>query len=247
MSISRLALSNPSATTDTLIYTSSRDALVSIIAANKNSSYSSSIRVWIQPSGSSDPSQYSYIAYDWVIPALNSFETFRFPIANGDAVYVRSSVANVSFSLNGIYDSNGTSNITTGTSYPSSPTTGDIFVNTNTSTVYYWSGSAWVPSSGPIGATGPTGAASTVTGPTGPTGTAYVTQSTTGPSGPVNGQIWYKTDTGQTMIWYDSYWVEVSSGFIGPTGPQGPTGPAGSGGSGSSADSIVTALMFGGM
>jgi hypothetical protein len=168
MAINRLALSNASAATDTLLYTSTRNAIVSVIATNKNSSSSSNIRVWVKPSGSSTEAEYAYIAYDAVVPLLNTLETFRFPIVNGDQVYVRTSNATVSFSLNGIYESNGTSNITTGTSYPSSPAIGDIFVNTNTTAVYYWSGSAWTTST-IVGPTGPTGASTTgATGPTGP-------------------------------------------------------------------------------
>lgn len=166
MAINRLALSNASAATDTLLYASTRNAIVSVIATNKNSSSSSNIRVWVKPSGSSTEAEYAYIAYDAVVPSLNTLETFRFPIVNGDQVYVRTSNATVSFSLNGIYESNGTSNITTGTSYPSSPAIGDVFVNTSTTAVYYWSGSAWTTS--------------TIVGPTGPQGTAGAT----GPTGP---------------------------------------------------------------
>jgi hypothetical protein len=48
------------------------------------------------------------------------------------------------------------------------------------------------------------------------------------------------------MTWYDSYWVEVSSGVVGPTGATGATGPTGPTGA-TAADPTVTAMMLGGM
>jgi len=65
MAISRLAVSNPGATTDTLIYTrsGSRDALASIIATNKSSD-AATIRVWVVPSGQdATPANHATIAY----------------------------------------------------------------------------------------------------------------------------------------------------------------------------------------
>ncbi len=97
-------------------------------------------------------------------------------------------------------------------------------------------------STGPTGATGldgptgPTGAASTVTGPTGsagdtgptgPTGsTGRFTISDTAPSSPTTGDAWYNSITGQTFVYYDSFWVEVGATSLGPTGTTGPTGPS---------------------
>ena len=135
MAITRLALSTPSASTDTLLYTSSRNALVSVIATNKSSSIAASIRVWVKPNGASTEAQNAYIVYDSIVPFTNTLETFRFPIVAGDQVYIKSSTANLSFSLSGIYESNGTSNITVATSSPSSPVIGDVYVNTETSGV----------------------------------------------------------------------------------------------------------------
>jgi len=193
MAITRLALSNPSAATDTLLYTASRDALVSVIATNKGSSSSSNIRVWVQPSGSSSPSQYAYIAYDSVVPSVNTLETFRFPITNGDSVYVRTLNATVSFSLNGIYESNGTSNISVGTTAPSSPAIGDVFVNTVTSGTLYWSGSAWV-----------NGVADTSLYP-------FSRYQSSAPSSPITGQIWVDSDDQSTYIWSGSAWVATTA------------------------------------
>jgi microcystin-dependent protein len=73
------------------------------------------------------------------------------------------------------------------------------------------------------GATGPTGN----TGATGPTRSTDI--STTPPSSPALGDLWYNSETGQTFVYYDSYWVENVSGIAGPTGATGagvPTGGA---------------------
>lgn len=41
------------------------------------------------------------------------------------------------------------------------------------------------------------------------------TISDTPPSSPISGQIWYESDTGKTFVYYDSFWVEISSGAQG--------------------------------
>jgi hypothetical protein len=108
MAISRLAVSNPSATTDTLLYTrtGSRDALASIIATNKSSD-AATIRVWVVPFGQdSTPANHATIAYNSAVGGNNSLETFRFPVTPNDKVYVRSSSADISFILSGIDNTN---------------------------------------------------------------------------------------------------------------------------------------------
>jgi len=106
MAISRLATSNPSPNNDILLYTGLRTTLCSIIATNK-SSLDGKIRVWVVPlDQDSTPANFSYISYDVNLSANDSLETFRFPILVGDKVYVRSSVANVSFLLSGVDDTN---------------------------------------------------------------------------------------------------------------------------------------------
>ena len=108
MAISRLAVSNPAQNTDTLIYTrsGSRDALASIIATNKSSD-AATIRVWVVPSGQDAvPANHATIAYNSAVAGNNSLETFRFPVTPNDKVYVRSSSADVSFTLSGIDNTN---------------------------------------------------------------------------------------------------------------------------------------------
>jgi hypothetical protein len=73
----------------------------------------------------------------------------------------------------------------------------------------------FVGSDGATGPTGPTGA----TGATGPTRSAEV--SATPPSSPIEGDLWYNSETGKSFIYYDSFWVENTSGISGPTGPTG--------------------------
>jgi hypothetical protein len=108
VAISRLAVSNPGATTDTLMYTrtGSRDALASIIATNKSST-DATIRVWVVPSGQdATPANHATIAYNSAVAGNNSLETFRFPVTPNDKVYVRASTADVSFTLSGIDNTN---------------------------------------------------------------------------------------------------------------------------------------------
>jgi hypothetical protein len=193
MAITRLALANPSASTDTLLYTSSRNALVSIIATNKSSTTAASVRVWVRPSGATTEAQYAFVSYDSTVPILNTLETFRVPIVAGDQVYVRASTANVSFSLNGIYESNGTSNITVGTTEPLSPVIGDVFVNTASSGVTYWSGANWV-----------NGTVDTSLYP-------FSVYQSSAPSVPANGQIWVDSDDQSTYIWSGTSWIATTS------------------------------------
>lgn len=104
MAISRLATSNPSSNTDILLYTGSRTILTSVIATNKSSD-PATIRVWVVPLDQEiTPTNHVFISYNTVVGGNDSLETFRFPVVNGDKVYVRASTANISFMLSGIDD-----------------------------------------------------------------------------------------------------------------------------------------------
>ena len=144
MAITRLAQSNPPANTQTLLHSSSRNAIVSIIATNVSSA-SANITMWTVPSGAGS-SSYVYHAFQSPLPGNNSLESFRFAMEYGDSLYVQSSTSFVSFSLNGIYESNGTSNITVASlsASPTSSVIGDVWVNNDNETVYFWDGSEWV-------------------------------------------------------------------------------------------------------
>ena len=172
MAIVRLALGTPSANTDTLLHTATRQSLISLIATN-TSNTAASISIWIKPFGTTTASQYAYMASNLVLPQNNSVETFRFALENRDGVYIRSSTSSVSFSINAIFESTGTQNITVSTVAPTSATIGDVFVNTANDVVYFWDGSFWVPTGG------------------GSAGYAQPTQ----PTGQGDGAIWVDTDS----------------------------------------------------
>lgn len=105
MAIRRLGISNPTLNTDSQVFTAvNATYLCSVIITNKDSVEKTG-RVWVVPSGATQTSQYGYIVYDVAIPAANSIETHRFAISDGDSVWVRGNSSNLSFSLNGIYDS----------------------------------------------------------------------------------------------------------------------------------------------
>jgi hypothetical protein len=164
MAINRLAISNASANTDTVLYTSVRNCLTSVIATNKSNSQSL-IRIWIVPAGQSgDSTKWMHIAYDSIVTGNNSLETFRFPLENGDLVYVRADSANISFSISGIYENSGAQKVYYDSTAPGAPSIGDIWVNsgasyanTNTSAVIAYQAAEpttkspnllWVDSSG---------------------------------------------------------------------------------------------------
>ena len=49
-----------------------------------------------------------------------------------------------------------------------------------------------------------------------------LTVSDTAPGSPSEGDLWYKSDTGRTYVYYDSYWVEIDTSQKGDTGATGP-------------------------
>jgi len=104
MAISRLATSNPASNTDVLIYTGARTILTSIIATNKSSDPATVI-VWVVPlDQDAVPANHVFISYNAAVGGNDSLETFRFPVVNGDKVYVRASTGDISFMLSGIDD-----------------------------------------------------------------------------------------------------------------------------------------------
>lgn len=146
MAITRLAVSTPSADTDTLIHTAARSAVESVIVTNKNST-SAVVSVWVVPYGQdANSDNWVYIASNVTVEASNAMETFRFPAVSFDKIYIRSSQTNVSFSLNALYEVNGTSNITVQSTAPSSPQLGDVWVDSDDNVVYYWNDSSWISS-----------------------------------------------------------------------------------------------------
>lgn len=102
MTVRRLGISTPTLNTDTDLVTVSDNYLVSVIATNTNSSSPSDVRIWVEPSGSTNPDEYSYIAYDIEINVGNALETHRFAVNSGDTVRVRATTSDISFTASGI-------------------------------------------------------------------------------------------------------------------------------------------------
>ena len=104
MPILRLGLSNPVANEDVVLYSSNANYLVSVVVANKaiNVTPLTKVSIWVVPANATIPAQYAYIASNLTVGVGQYFETFRFGLNSGDTVYVRSSIALTSFSINGV-------------------------------------------------------------------------------------------------------------------------------------------------
>lgn len=101
--IERLAINRLTSTVaypaGTTLFTSTDFYIVSVIATNTTAS-SVQVYVYTIPSGASEPG-YGLIAYNLIIPAYNSYETFRFGINPNDVVKV-AGPAGVAFYLQGL-------------------------------------------------------------------------------------------------------------------------------------------------
>ena len=104
MAIQRMGIANPALDTDTLIFTSEAGYLTSVIATNKGAT-AATVKAWVVPSGSVSTDDHAYMLYSVPVPVGNTIESHRFAISTGDTVYVSANTDDVSFSLNGIYDS----------------------------------------------------------------------------------------------------------------------------------------------
>ena len=105
MAIRRLSVINPTLNTNTVAFTAiNATYLCSAIITNKGASEAKA-RVYVKPAGAVLDSDNGYIVYDVPVPAQNSIETHRFAISNGDSIWVRANSSDLSFSVNGIYDS----------------------------------------------------------------------------------------------------------------------------------------------
>ena len=254
MPILRLGLSNPVANEDIVLYNATANYLVSVVVANKavNATPLTKVTIWVVPSNATVPAQYAYIASNVTIGVGQAFETFRFAINNGDTVYVRSTLALTSFSINGVSQEDSalpvnlaqtfTNKVIRGdnnTLYLESGTTaqrsasaevGYVRFNTETENLEVKTTSTWeeVGTGAGSGATGPTGPTGS-TGPTGPTGAASTVTGPTGPTGPSGGPTGATGATGVTGPTGPSGGPTGATGATGPTGPTGAsvTGPTG--------------------
>jgi hypothetical protein len=82
--------------------------------------------------------------------------------------------------------------------FPNSPSVNDTY--TTNGKTYLWDGTAWI-----------------VYG----TFTVRSTTSDTEPTGVLDGHIWYRSDQSQTLIRYDSTWVEIGASTAASGGDTG--------------------------
>ncbi len=248
MPILRLGLANPPANEDTVLYNATANYLVSVVVANKaiNATPLTKVSIWVVPANATIPAQYAYIASNLTVSVGQSFETFRFAINSGDTIYVRSTLALTSFSINGVTQEDSaqpqnlaqtltnkvirgddnTLYLESGTTAqrPGSAEVGYVRYNTETENLEVKTASAWeeVGTGAASGATGPTGLNGS-TGPTGPTGPTGAASTVTGPTGPSGGPTGPTGATGGTGPTGPS---GGPTGATGPTGSTGPTGPS---------------------
>jgi hypothetical protein len=229
MGIRRLAIANPSATTDTTLFTADNQYLISVIATNKSSNTSATIRVWVEPSGATLDSQFAYIVYDIPVDASNSYETFRFAINQNDEVHVYTSNATISFQSYGLvqYDVNlGVGISSYQASAPAIKVDGLIWVDadgtlpgTTAKPAYVWSSSAndWIPMAGSFDAS----LNNTFTGTNIFTGSVTIPGyeksiplQSSAPSSPASSDLWVDNTTPtapQLKVYNGSSWVALGN------------------------------------
>lgn len=97
-----LAQNNPSATTETTLYTAGAAAVVSTLAICNQSGSSATYRVAVRPSADSTTAAKHWIVYGATVAASDSIMlTLGITMASGDKIQVYSSNANTSFSAFG--------------------------------------------------------------------------------------------------------------------------------------------------
>lgn len=221
MGLRRLAISNPAANTDTTLFTSDNQYLMSVIAANKSTTTAANIRVWVEPSGSSSPSQYAYIVYDIPVDETNSYETFRFAVNQNDVIKVRANTPDISFQSYGLvqFDVNlGVGISSYQNAAPLNPVDGMIWIDADAAgtggkkPAYVWSSaaSAWVEFVGGID----TSANYTFTGTVIIPGyEKEIPLQGTAPTGAATSDLWIDNSAGtpQLKVYNGSSWVTLGA------------------------------------
>jgi len=196
MPINRLGVLNPVADVAAGLYAATYSTLASVIVSNKSLSTSviPKVDIYVTPLGGSEATS-GYIVKNLAVGSGQSFETFKFAINATDTVYVRSTTADVSFSINGLIQAddysagdyptvftnktlNGNFNNITleknnTASRPVNAPSGYVRFNTELDALEVKNNAGnWEPLGTGFGATGATGATGPSGGPTGPTGAA---------------------------------------------------------------------------
>jgi len=202
MAITRLGVANPAANTPVSIYAVSYATLASVVVANKSTSTNvlPEVDIYVVPPGASQEAQYAYIVKNLEIQAGQSFETFKFALNASDTLFVKSTTADVSFSVNGIIQAddysagdfptvftnktiNGNFNTITveknsTAARPANAPSGYLRFNTELDKLEVKNNSGtWNVLGTGFGETGPTGPTGPSGGPTGPTGSTGATGS----------------------------------------------------------------------
>lgn len=244
MPVKRLGLGTPNANIATLLATNDTAGVASVIVANR-ANVVSLITIYVEPvEALGAEAARSYIVDNLELGVGQSFETFRFALNVGDQIWVKSSTSLANFSATLLYDQAGRANITYSENQPGFPVVGDIWIDSDTEEVNFYTGSGFntiasIAPSGPTGPAGPSGP----TGPTGPTGPegssvrilgTYATLNLLQADNPI-GAIGDAYVVGQEFVyaWSDlnQEWALVGPiGVTGPTGATGPQGPQGIGG-----------------
>lgn len=94
--VERVGLLQPTSNVDTIAFSTTAQYLLSVIATNIGAG-PANISVWV-----TDGVDTAYIASQLNLTAHNTYETFRFAMAPGDTLYVRSDTGDVTFLTQGI-------------------------------------------------------------------------------------------------------------------------------------------------
>jgi hypothetical protein len=238
MATKRLGLSTPNANIATLLATNDTVGVVSVIVSNR-ANIASLVTIYIEPAEALGvESARAYIVDNLAVSVGQSFETFRFALNVGDQIWVKSTTSLANFSATLVYDQAGRANITYSGNQPGFPSVGDIWIDSDTEEVNFYTGSGFntiasIAPSGPTGPAGPFGPTGPL-GPTGPQGSSvrilgtYATLNLLQSDNPL-GAIGDAYVVAQEFVyaWSDLNQEWALVGPIGVTGPQGPTGPSG--------------------
>ena len=108
--------------------------------------------------------------------------------------------------LNFTAQGGGGANVSISASAPASPNSGDLWLDSDTATLYAYDGAFWVEISGAGGGGGG--------------GSGNFILSETAPTSPSEGDTWFDTANAKLYVYYDSFWIEaIATGATGPTGP----------------------------
>ena len=145
MSIRRLGVLAPVANVATKVTSVSSQYFASVIITNLNTIKESQITVYIKPVGETDPNKFVYILYNFPLSIENSMETNRFAMNAEDEIWVKSDVANVSFLVGGIPQTDLALRYSIGptTQLPLNPSVGDQFYDTTLNTLNVYKSAGW--------------------------------------------------------------------------------------------------------